>query len=459
MIIMTKPNILFILIDSLRADKFHGKEKSSFTPNFDKLVEEGVYFEQAISSSDATYLSWAGLFTGKHPFKTGVRTSKFNKLDSETQTFFDVLKNSGYHSYSYLPPSGKVLGIFPEFENPDTYDELSRFGKNLDEKFFQFLSSQKNEPWFFFVHSFNLHFPIMTAEGFENEKFGINNYDKQVSLIDSSIGELIKSVDLKNTLIILTSDHGAYFQTVLNDSKKLNYEPKGDLQYLTLKLSNKFPQSLHSTKTKLFVILEKLKKKKRIRDIHNLNLKPHELRGLLHQRTNPDKFLFDDLVHVPLLFFGCGINEAKKIHQQVRLIDVFPTICDMFDLQNLQNIDGTSLYPLIQGKVIKENPCYIESTPLVQIKTNDVIGVRTSKFKYFRDRYDTNKRKFLFNLENDIHENNNLLDDSKTINEMEEILKKITFSFKFLVDGQTIEESNDEERKEIEDGLKKLGYV
>ena len=42
----------------------------------------------------------------------------------------------------------------------------------------------------------------MTAEGFENEKFGINNYDKQVSLMDSSICDLIKSVDLKNTLII-----------------------------------------------------------------------------------------------------------------------------------------------------------------------------------------------------------------------------------------------------------------
>jgi len=453
---MTKPNILFIIIDSLRADKFHGKEKSSITPNFDKLVEDGVYFEQAIGSADATILSWAGLFTGKHPFKTGIRSSKFNKFDSKIQTCFDVLKNSGYHFYSYLPPSGKVIGIFPEFENQDCYDEQPRFGKGLDDKLLQFLSSQKNEPWFFYVHTYNLHFPIMTAKGFENEKFGINNYDKQVSLVDSSIGKLIKSVDLKNTLIILTADHGAYFQTVLNDGKKLNYESKGDLQNLTIKITNKIPQSLHSTKTKLFVTLEKLKKKKRIKDIHNLNLKPHELRGLLHQRTNPERFLFDDLVHVPLLFFGCGINEAKKIHQQVRLIDVFPTIFDMFELQNLQNIDGSSLYPLMQGKVIKENPSYMESTPLIQIKTNDVIGIRTSKFKYFRDRYDSNKRKFLFNLENDINENNNLLDDSKTINEMEEILQGI------LQNSSPIPEDYEfdaEETKIIEDELKRLGYI
>jgi len=455
---MTKPNILFILIDSLRADKFHGEEKTSFTPNFDKLVKNGIYFEQAISSADATFLSWAGLFSGKHPFKTGIRSSKFNKLDINTDTFFNVLKNSDYHFYSYLPPSGKVIGIFPEFENQDCYDEMPQFGKGLDEKLSQFFSSKKNEPWFFYVHSYNLHFPIMSAKGFENKKFGTNNYDRQISLIDSSIGKLIKSVDLKNTLVVLTADHGAFFQSVERNGKKLNFETKGDIQNISLKISNKIPNSLHSVKTKLFVNLEKLKKKKRINDIKNLNLKPHELRGLLHQRSNPDKFLFDDLVHVPLLFFGCGITSTKNISQQVRLLDVFPTICEMLKLPNLKNIDGKSFYPLMNGKTTEENPAYLESTPLVQIKTNDVIGIRTSKFKYFRDRYDKNKRKHLFDLKNDIHENVNLLDDSKTINDMEKILKEITNGFEFLLDGQTIKESNKDTEK-IENVLKKLGYV
>ena len=46
-----RPNILFIVFDSLRADKFFGKEKNSSTPNFDKLIKSGVYFKQAISST------------------------------------------------------------------------------------------------------------------------------------------------------------------------------------------------------------------------------------------------------------------------------------------------------------------------------------------------------------------------------------------------------------------------
>ena len=456
---MTKTNILFIIIDSLRADKFYGSRGGPLTPNFTKLIKNGVYFEQAISSADATLLSWAGIFTAKHPFKTGIRSSKFKKLNKNTQTYFDVLKKAGYHFYSFLPPSGKVSGIFPKFENDDCYDIMPRFKMGLDEKIKNFLSTPKKQPWVCYVHSYNLHFPVLTPQGFEDKKFGINNYEKQISLIDNSIGNILELIDLKNTLLVLTSDHGAYFQTVISNGKKINYETKGDLQNLTLKMTNKIPSPLHSTKTKLFVTLEKIKKKKRLKDINNLNLKPHELRGLLHQRTNTDNFLYDDLVHVPLLFFGNGINARKIISEQVRLIDLFPTICDLLKIKNPVDIDGKSLLPLIEGKNLEEFPAYFESTPLIQIKTNDVIGIRTSQFKYFRDRNDPNKRNFLFDLKKDPYEDSNIASKTETVEEMENILKQITSGYKSLNDEKTIMESDDSDTKKIEKVLKKLGYV
>ena len=266
-------------------------------------------------------------------------------------------------------------------------------------------------------------------------------------------------IDLNNTLVILSADHGAYFQTVQLDDRKLNYETKGNLQNLIIKVTSRIPKSLDSTKTKLFVTLEKIKKKKRLKDIHNLNLKPHQLRGLLHQRTNTDNFLYDDLVHVPLLFFGNGINARKIISQQVRLIDLFPTICDLLRIKNPVDIDGKSLLPLIEGKNLEEFPAYFESTPLIQIKTNDVIGIRTSQFKYFRDRNDPNKRNFLFDLKKDPYEDSNIASKTETVEEMENILKQITSDYKFLNDGKTIMESDDSDTKKIEKVLKKLGYV
>jgi len=456
---MSKPNVLLVVIDSLRADKFFGTEKTSFTPNFDKMIKNGIYFEQAISSADATLLSWAGLFTGKHPFKTGIRSSRFKKLNKNTTTYFNILKKSGYNFYSFLPISGKVVGIFPDFENIDCYDTMPRFNMGLDEKIQDFFSSSKKEPWLCYIHSYNLHFPVLPPHGFNDEKFGINNYEKQISLIDNSIKKLMESVDLKNTLVIFTSDHGAYFPTVINNGKKINFETKGNIQNLTISVTSKIPKQLHSIKTKSFLILEKIKKKKRLNVINNLDLKPHELRGLLHQRSNSDNFLFDDLVHVPLLFLGSGINNNKIISQQVRLIDLFPTICDLLKIENPVDIDGKSLVPLIEGKNQEEFPAYFESSPLVQIKTNDVIGIRTSKYKYFRDRYNPKKRNFLFDLEKDPFENINLANNSKVIEEMENILLQITNNYKFLDDGQTIKNTDDEDTEKIENVLKKLGYV
>ncbi|NDF25813.1 MAG: hypothetical protein EB149_07540, partial [Thaumarchaeota archaeon] len=52
-----KSNIFFLTIDSLRSDKIYGPNKSSLTPNIDSLINNGVYFTQAISTSDATGLS------------------------------------------------------------------------------------------------------------------------------------------------------------------------------------------------------------------------------------------------------------------------------------------------------------------------------------------------------------------------------------------------------------------
>ena len=94
-----KPNILFLVIDSFRADKFSGSNKSSLTPNIDKMIQNGTYFKQAISSADGTLLSWSSLLTALHPFKTGIRSEKLHKINPDIKTYFDILKDQGYYFY------------------------------------------------------------------------------------------------------------------------------------------------------------------------------------------------------------------------------------------------------------------------------------------------------------------------------------------------------------------------
>ena len=74
-----KPNILFLVIDSLRSDKCHGSDKTSITPNIDSLISQGMYFTQAISSVASTAASIGSMFTGMFPFKIGMSNDNYEK--------------------------------------------------------------------------------------------------------------------------------------------------------------------------------------------------------------------------------------------------------------------------------------------------------------------------------------------------------------------------------------------
>ena len=97
---------------------------------------------------------------------------------------------------------------------------------------------------------------------------------------------------------------------------------------------------------------------------------------------------------------------------------------------------------------------FIENTPLIQKKANTVIGIRTSKFKYFRDTNDITKRVHLFNLEKDPFEENNIANSRPDIVEkMEKYISKVNY-----VDNSKLQTIDKNETKIIEDELEKLGY-
>ena len=462
---LIKPNILFLLFDSFRADKVYGPEKNSLTPNFDYIKKNGVFFDHAVSSGDASLLSYAGLFSGKHPFKTGMRSSKLTGL-VDTTSYLEFLKNHGYKLYGCMPKSSSFLEIIPEFANNEEafldygMSVFTDAGRITSDK----LNSKMKEPWLFIMHTGDLHFPITNPKGFEDEKFGSNNYEKQISALDSWLGQILEKIDLEKTLVVIIGDHGSYIQALNKESLNVDFQDKGELQMKVLKISNKFPKFLEPLKLNLFLARENINRKRKEKKIKDLDLKPHEIRGLLHQRSNLERFLFDEKVRVPLFMIGPKADQGMTISQQVRLIDVFPTICEIIGIPDKdEKIDGVSLYPLLENKKMGTLIAYMESSPAILIQPIIVIGVRTDKYKYFRNRYDSSKNVHLYDLENDPYEDDNIADKDKNIAEaMEDILKKIINGFS-LEKGCSLEDSDEElgteESKMVEKQLKKMGYI
>ena len=459
-----KPNILFLIVDSLRADKVSGTENNSIIPNLDYIKKNGVFFDHAISSADGTMLAYAGLFSGKHPFKTGMRSAKLTRL-CNTISYFEVLKNYDYNLYGCLPRLSASFEIIPEFENNDESfldllpDALGKAGEIILKK----LEGNMKEPWCFLTHIDNMHFPIKKPKGFEDEKFGSNNYEKQVSAIDAWIGKVLKKTDLEKTLVVITGDHGSYIQSLKNKSLEIDFQDNPNLQNNIAKVSRKIPKFAEPLKLKLFLMRERASKKRKLNKIKKLDLKPHEIRGLLHQRGNTDRFLFDEKIRVPLFMIGSKINQCISISKQVRLIDVFPTICEIVGIPKWEEkVDGISLYPLLENKKMDDLIAYIESTPGVVIETNNVIGIRTDKYKYFRNRNDANLDIHLFDLENDPFEDDNIAKESKEIVEsMECKLQEITNGYS-LDDVSYDDETNKQETTEVTNVkqiFQDMGYV
>jgi len=194
---------------------------------------------------------------------------------------------------------------------------------------------------------------------------------------------------------------------------------------------------------------------KKTKTLKNLELKPHEMRALMSGRADKDHFLFDDKIKVPLLFIGKNVPKGKKISQQVSHVDIFPTIFELLGIKLNEDIDGSSLINLMNGKDEDEKIAYFESTPLVLTDSNDVIGIRTSKYKYFRDKTNPKNRIHLYDLENDPFEDFNLaLSNIDKINDLEIILSSIKKDSKNNLNNE--DELNS---KKIENELRKLGYV
>ena len=91
---------------------------------------------------------------------------------------------------------------------------------------------------------------------------------------------------------------------------------------------------------------------------------------------------------------------------------------------------------------------------MIQKKVNLTIGIRTSKFKYFRDRDDLTKRVHLFNLIEDKFEENNIASSRPDIVEkMEKFISKINYK-----NNSKITIIDEKESKIIENELEELGY-
>lgn len=466
-----KPNILFIVIDSFQANKCHGKHKTSITPNIDFLIKNGTYFSQTICASPTTVPSFASIFTSLYPFESVIREKNIFKIDSKKITYVKNLIDYGYYTYATIPKLFSFVGLEKIFETKiDTYESFENLYDGIGQQILNNLNTNLQQPWFYYLHLMDLHgtktsFLSDPPNEFSNKKFGINKYEQMVSAIDIWIGKILEKIDLEKTLIIFTADHGsdaASWTTKMEEFAQLNIENRRVEPGSVHKIAMMMPKSLVPFRKKLsekYRTKRDAKIEEKIRPnlerIDELDLSPYEKRVMQNAIKSVPK-IFEEMCHVPLIISGFKTPQ-KIVKQLVSSIDIFPTIAEIINLpKRNENIHGRSLLPLINDNTLDEKPVYLESD-VHSSSRNNVIGIRTAKYKYFRNENDPNVDVNLYNLQNDSLEENNIAKDyPEIIKEMENILQKIRNE---TSKQNTQEKIDEDEMKKIEEELKKLGYV
>ena len=169
--------------------------------------------------------------------------------------------------------------------------------------------------------------------------------------------------------------------------------------------------------------------------------------------------VYDDRFKIPLLFLGYNIPSNKIIKQQVRSIDIFPTIFEIIESNTSPLGHGKSLLPLIYDETFEELPAFLEGAiNAPRFGSTDIIGIRTSNFKYFRHKSNISNV-HLYDLKNDSLEEKNIANTNPSVvKKMEEMLIKLQNNQGFEYE-KTEQILDVDEEKKIEEELRKLGYM
>ena len=119
----TKPDIVFIVLDTHRADRLscYGYPRDT-TPHMDEFAGGATLFERAIVPAQWTIPSHASLFTGEYP-TTHMATQIYDTLGGDQVTLAELLNRNGYATVGFC--NNPLLGIvqngldrgFEEFYN------------------------------------------------------------------------------------------------------------------------------------------------------------------------------------------------------------------------------------------------------------------------------------------------------------------------------------------------------
>lgn len=334
--ITSRPNIILITINSLRADHVgaYGYMRKT-TPHFDQFAKENVFFSTAFSTSSWQMPSHGSILTSLYPSEHGAVHIN-NKLTDKCKTLPEIIAKEGYYTVGFCsnPRLSSEKGFARGFDFYDDYS-VEMFLENIsmsgDEKIninqqrtndlinqsaIRWLENNKAAPFFLYLHYYDNHWDYLPPEPY-------------YSMFDP---------DYKGEI----------------DGKLISKEPlysnppsEGDIEHIKALYDGEVRQ----TDEDLGVFLRYLGKNGLMENSVIVITGEHGEQLYEHGNTSHHG-LYDEMIRIPMAMHLPGRGPEKN-ESLVSLVDILPTILDIIDLNNMKPVGSKGLSLLRANDKIK----------------------------------------------------------------------------------------------------------
>lgn len=426
-----KPNVIVMFSDQQRWDTLgcYG-QKLPVSPNLDKMAQEGVKFELAFTCQPVCGPVRACLQTGKYATEIGCFTNH-RHLPLNADTLADRMKGAGYKT--------GYIGKWHLASGPNKFDadynpqyRIFPVPEKLRGGYEYWLAADTLEST---SHSYDGH--MFDGDG-NTRNFPVNRYraDAQTDWVLEYLDEQKQSDPFFLFVSYIEphhqNDHNCYEGPKGSKEYWANYEIPGDLAGVPGDWVENYPDYLgccNALDKAVGRVREKLDELGLSDDTLIIYTSDHGS----HFRTRNREYkrsCHDSCLRVPMILNGPGFKGGAVNENLVSLIDLPKTILTAAEAEIPEDWQGIALQETIGKNDLRD-------AIFAQI-SEDHVGraIRTKKWKYEvwiphnMPSLDTDNEiyyeRFLYNLESDPHERNNLVckpDYAAVRSELAEILK------------------------------------
>jgi arylsulfatase A-like enzyme/Tfp pilus assembly protein PilF len=320
------------------------------TPRLDALARSGLRFEEATTVVPLTLPAHSSLFTGTFPAWHGVRDNGGFYLGDDQVTLAEVLKEKGFRTGGFVGAFvldrrwGIAQGFDRFFDDFDlekfggtpAMDAIQRPGSEVVDEAVKWLQADPGRPFFAWVHLYDPHAPYEAPEPYRSR-----------------------------------------------------FPPTA---------SGAYDAEIATTDALVGRLLDVLELDGRLRETLVVVTGDHgEMLGEHGEQTH-GFFIYDAAVRIPLIMAGPGLP-ARTVPDQVRIVDVMPTVLALLGLRAPEAVQGESLVPLARGERLSLVAHAESWYPRYHYGWSELQSIQDGRFKYIRA-----PRPELYNLGADRHE-------------------------------------------------------